>query len=249
MKIVRLAIVVSAVLLCNFAFTAAVAENKPDEAKPADANSAFKTDKEKISYAFGTNIGRSLKDGPIKDEITLDIFIQGIKDSAAGGKMLMSPEEIKLAQTNFQKYMQAKQAAETAKMPSKEQNKTAGDQFLAENKKKEGVVTLPSGLQYQVIKEGTGAMPKATDTVTTHYKGTLIDGTVFDSSIDRGEPAQFPVNGVIKGWIEALQLMKVGSKWKLFIPSDLAYGDHGAPPKIGANAVLIFEIELISIDK
>jgi len=128
-----------------------------------------------------------------------------------------------------------------------DKNQKEGEVFLAENKKKKGVITLPSGLQYQVIKEGTGKIPKATDTVTTHYRGTLIDGTEFDSSYKRGEPASFPVNGVIKGWTEALQLMKVGSKWQLFIPSNLAYGPQGAGQAIGPNATLIFEIELLSI--
>jgi len=129
------------------------------------------------------------------------------------------------------------------------QNKAAGAAFLAENAKKTGVTALPSGLQYEVMKAGTGAKPGPTDKVTTHYHGTLLDGTVFDSSVDRGQPASFPVNGVIKGWVEALQLMPVGSKWKLFIPSDLAYGDYGSPPKIQPGATLIFEVELISVDK
>jgi FKBP-type peptidyl-prolyl cis-trans isomerase FklB len=128
-------------------------------------------------------------------------------------------------------------------------NKMAGKKFLEENKKKPGVTELPSGLQYEVIKEGNGASPTASSTVTTHYTGTLIDGTVFDSSVERGQPAQFPVNGVIKGWTEALQLMKPGAKWKLYIPSDLAYGDGGSPPKIQPGATLIFEVELISVDK
>ena len=128
-----------------------------------------------------------------------------------------------------------------------EKNKIDGEAFLAENKKKEGVKTLPSGLQYSIIKEGAGKMPKATDTVTVNYKGTLIDGTEFDSSYRRGQPVSFPVNGVIAGWTEALQLMKEGSKWQLFIPSELAYGEKGAGNTIGPNAVLIFEVELISI--
>jgi FKBP-type peptidyl-prolyl cis-trans isomerase FklB len=128
-----------------------------------------------------------------------------------------------------------------------DKNQKEGEVFLAENKKKKGVVTLPSGLQYRVITAGTGKIPKVTDTVTTHYRGTLIDGTEFDSSYKRGEPASFPVNGVVKGWTEALQLMKVGSKWQLFIPSNLAYGPQGAGQVIGPNATLIFEIELLSI--
>jgi FKBP-type peptidyl-prolyl cis-trans isomerase FklB len=130
-----------------------------------------------------------------------------------------------------------------------EGNNAVGQKFLDENKKKPGVVTLPSGLQYIVIKEGTGAKPVLTDKVTTHYHGTLIDGTVFDSSVERGEPASFPVNGVIKGWTEALQMMPVGSKWKLFVPPALGYGERGAGGVIGPNATLIFEVELISINK
>jgi len=128
-------------------------------------------------------------------------------------------------------------------------NKVAGEQFLAENKSKPGVVTLPSGLQYIILKEGTGAKPTAADKVKTHYHGTLIDGTVFDSSVERGEPISFPVGGVIKGWTEALQLMPVGSKWKLFIPSELAYGDRQAGPKIGPGSALIFDVELLDIEK
>jgi FKBP-type peptidyl-prolyl cis-trans isomerase FklB len=128
-------------------------------------------------------------------------------------------------------------------------NKKAGQKFLEENKKRPGVVELPSGMQYEIIKDGTGESPTINSTVTTHYTGTLIDGTVFDSSVERKQPAQFPVNGVIKGWTEALQLMKPGSKWMLYIPSDLAYGDGGSPPKIQPGATLIFEVELISVDK
>lgn len=148
---------------------------------------------------------------------------------------------------NFEKEMQEKMKGESSK--AAQANKDAGMAFLAENKKKAGVVELPSGMQYEILKDGTGESPKATDKVTTHYTGTLMDGTVFDSSIERGQPAQFPVNGVIRGWTEALQLMKPGSKWKLYIPSDLAYGDGGSPPKIGPGALLIFEVELISVDK
>ena len=130
-----------------------------------------------------------------------------------------------------------------------EQNKKEGEAFLSANKKKEGVVTLPSGLQYQVIKPGTGKKPKAADTVTVHYRGTLISGKEFDSSYRRGKPVTFPVNGVIRGWIEALQLMQEGAKWQLFIPSDLAYGQRGAGPDIGPNATLVFEVELISVQE
>ena len=158
---------------------------------------------------------------------------------------MLSEEEMRTVMTAFQKEMAAKQA-EMMKSQG-EKNKKEGEAFLAENKKKEGVKTLASGLQYKVIKEGTGKTPKATDKVSTHYQGTLIDGTEFDSSYKRGEPATFPVNGVIPGWTEALQLMKVGSKWQLFVPSKLAYGEKGAGPIIGPNAVLIFTVELLAI--
>jgi FKBP-type peptidyl-prolyl cis-trans isomerase FklB len=149
--------------------------------------------------------------------------------------------------TAFQKEMMAKR--EQAGKEAGAKNKVEGEAFLAENGKKEGVVTLPDGLQYKILKEGDGAKPKATDTVTVHYRGTLISGTEFDSSYKRKEPVSFPVNGVIAGWTEALQLMKVGSKWQLFIPSTLAYGERGAGPDLGPNATLIFEVELISIGK
>ena len=149
---------------------------------------------------------------------------------------------------NAQESQMAIQAYISDKQKQKsEVNVVAGQKFLAENKNKPGVKTLPDGMQYIVMKEGTGPMPSATDTVSTHYHGTLIDGTVFDSSVDRGQPAEFPVNAVIKGWTEALQMMKVGSKWKLFIPSELAYGDRAAGPKIQANSTLVFEVELLSI--
>ncbi|MCJ7833279.1 MAG: FKBP-type peptidyl-prolyl cis-trans isomerase, partial [Deltaproteobacteria bacterium] len=172
-------------------------------------------------------------------------FTKGFKDALSGAKPLLSEEEMRTVMTAFQKEISEKQAEKTKVLGEK--NKKEGETFLAENKKKEGVKILTSGLQYKVVKEGTGKKPKATDKVTTHYQGTLIDGTEFDSSYKRGEPAAFPVNGVIPGWTEALQLMKVGSKWQLFVPSKLAYGERGAGPKIGPNAVLIFTVELLSI--
>jgi FKBP-type peptidyl-prolyl cis-trans isomerase FklB len=209
----------------------------------AAENIQLKSQKDKVSYAIGTNIGNNVKQLPM--EIDLDILFKGFKDAVSGGKLLLSEEEMRTAMTAFQKEMAAKQA-ETMKSQG-EKNKKEGEAFLAENKKKEGVKTLASGLQYKVIKEGNGKTPKAADKVSTHYQGTLIDGSEFDSSYKRGEPATFPVNGVIPGWTEALQLMKVGSKWQLFVPSKLAYGERGAGPKIGPNAVLIFTIELLAI--
>ena len=163
------------------------------------------------------------------------------------GRVLLTEQEIREITTAFQKEMMAKQEELNKKLGEK--NKKEGEVFLAENKKKEGVKTLPSGLQYKVIKAGTGKKPKLTDTVTTNYRGTLIDGTEFDSSYRRGQPASFPVNGVIPGWTEALQLMEEGAKWQLFVPPNLAYGDRGAGRQIGPNATLIFEVELISIQE
>ncbi|HTF99070.1 MAG TPA: FKBP-type peptidyl-prolyl cis-trans isomerase [Nitrospirota bacterium] len=204
--------------------------------------SELKTQKEKLSYALGMNIAGGFKANSI--DVDVDILAQGLRDSLAGKKMLLTDQEaretIMVVQRELQAKMQEKMKAEG------EKNKKEGEAFLAANKKKEGVKTLPSGLQYRVITEGKGAMPKATDTVTVHYKGTLIDGTEFDSSYKRNEPASFPVTGVIKGWTEALQLMKTGSKWQLFIPANLAYGEQGRPG-IPPNSVLIFDVELIKV--
>jgi FKBP-type peptidyl-prolyl cis-trans isomerase FklB len=217
--------------------------------KPA-APLELKTDKDKASYAIGMNIGQNLH----KQEAELDpaIVQRGIKDALAGGKMLMTDEQAKAALTALQGVMRAKQEEqhkiqEAQMQQAGEANKKEGDAFLAANKTKEGVVTLPSGLQYKILTEGTGPKPTATDSVVCNYKGTLLNGTEFDSSYKRGQPATFPVNGVIKGWTEALQMMPVGSKWQLFIPSDLAYGMRGPGGGIGPNSTLVFEVELISI--
>lgn len=203
----------------------------------------LKSEKEKLSYSIGMQIGSDLRRQAI--DVEVDLLLRGLKDGFSGAKTLLTEQEVRQVLTAFQKEMVAKQK-ETAKALG-EKNKKEGEAFLAENKKKPGVVTLPSGLQYKVIKAGTGKKPKATDTVKTHYRGTLIDGTEFDSSYRRGEPAIFPVNGVIRGWTEALQLMEEGAKWQLFIPSALAYGERGAGPLIGPHATLIFEVELISV--
>jgi len=178
-------------------------------------------------------------------EVNPDVLLQGIKDVLSGGKTLMTEQEVNETMMNFQKDIMAKQQARMKELSEK--NKKEGEAFLAENKKKEGIIALPSGLQYKVIKEGDGKIPTATDTVTVHYRGTLIDGTEFDSSYTRGQPVTFPVKGVVPGFSEALQLMKVGSKWQLFIPSNLAYGERGAGDDIGPNSTLIFDLELISI--
>jgi len=203
----------------------------------------LKTDKEKISYSIGMDIGGNLKRGSV--EVDPDLLAKGLKDSYGGGKTILTEDQARQAIAEFQKTLMAKQAETMQKLSEK--NKADGEKFLAENAKKEGVKTLPSGLQYKEIKAGTGKTPKSTDTVTTHYKGTLIDGTEFDSSYKRGEPVSFPVSGVIAGWTEALQLMKEGAKWQLFVPPNLAYGERGAGREIGPNATLIFEVELISI--
>jgi len=173
------------------------------------------------------------------------IFLRGVKDALSGSKALLTDEEIKSTLTILQTQLQ-KQQEETMRQAA-EVNKKAGDAFLAENKTKEGVVALPSGLEYKILTPGTGPKPAATDTVVCNYRGTLIDGKEFDSSYKRGQPATFPVSGVIKGWTEALQLMPVGSKWQIVVPGDLAYGDRGAGPDIGPGSTLIFEVELLSI--
>jgi FKBP-type peptidyl-prolyl cis-trans isomerase FklB len=210
----------------------------------AEKKQALTTQKEKLSYAIGIDMGTSLK----KNDIDVDpaILFRGIKDALSGGKQLMTEQELKDTIQAAQKELMAKQL-EKRKVEA-EKNKKEGEAFLEANKKKKGVKILPDGLQYKVITEGKGQMPKATDTVTVNYKGTLIDGTEFDSSYKRKEPATFPVTGVIKGWTEALQMMRVGSKWELFVPADLAYGERGTMGgPIGPNAVLIFEVELLSI--
>jgi FKBP-type peptidyl-prolyl cis-trans isomerase FklB len=209
----------------------------------AEEKKALQTAKEKQSYSIGADIGSKLKSQSI--DIDTDLFSQGLKDAFSGGKLLLTEQEMKDTLMALQKELMDKQAERNKQ--AGEKNKKDGEAFLSENKKKEGVKTLPSGLQYKVIKEGTGKTPKAEDTVVTNYRGTLIDGTEFDSSYKRGQPATFPVKGVIPGWTEALQLMKEGSKWELFIPSNLAYGERGAGSTIGPNATLIFEIELISV--
>jgi len=179
-------------------------------------------------------------------DVDPDVLLQGLKDTLAG-KTLMTDDEARATLMKLQGEMREKQMAKM-KIEA-EENKKEGDEFLAANKAKGGVVTLPSGLQYKVVTEGTGPKPKATDTVVCNYRGTLINGKEFDSSYKRGEPATFPVSGVIKGWTEALQLMPVGSKWQLFVPADLAYGERGPAPEIGPNATLIFDVELLSIKK
>ncbi len=209
----------------------------------AEEKALLQTQKEKQSYSMGVDIGKRLKAQSI--EVDTDSFSLGMKDALSGNKTLLTEEEIKESLSALQKELMEKQAERTKMLGEK--NKKEGEAFLEENKKKEGVITLPSGLQYKVIKEGTGKQPSADSTVETNYRGTLIDGSEFDSSYKRGQTATFPVNGVIQGWTEALQLMKEGAKWQLFVPANLAYGERGAGNVIGPNATLIFEVELISV--
>jgi FKBP-type peptidyl-prolyl cis-trans isomerase len=211
--------------------------------KPGPAPLVLKTPKDKASYAIGMNIGKGLH----KDSVDVDpaILLRGLKDGMAGGKTLLTDDEAKSAMVAIQADLRKKQEAKMAVVG--DANKKEGDEFLAQNKTKEGVVTLPSGLQYKILKEGTGPKPSASDSVVCNYKGTLIDNTEFDSSYKRGQPATFPVGQVIKGWTEVLQLMPVGSKWQVFVPSDLAYGPRAPGGAIGPNSTLIFEIELLSI--
>lgn len=202
-----------------------------------DKPSQFKDQKDKFSYAVGLNIGMNFKRQNI--DVSPDVVLSGLKDGIAGTPK-MTMDQIRDTMTAFEKDMQQKEAEAGKK------NSADADKFLADNKKKDGVKTTASGLQYKVLKEGNGAQPKASDTVTVNYRGTLMDGTEFDSSYKRGQPATFPVGGVIKGWTEALQLMKVGSKYQLFIPPNLAYGEHSPTPQIPASSLLIFEVELMN---
>jgi len=208
---------------------------------------ALKAPREKLSYALGMDLGNQLR----KQSVDVDpaTFGKGLSDALSGGKTLLTEEEARGLIAELQKDLKAKQAAAQAEKMKElsEKNKKEGGAFLDANKKKEGVVTLPSGLQYRILKAGEGKKPTIDDTVVCQYRGTLVDGTEFDSSYKRNQPATFPVKGVIKGWTEALQLMPVGSKWELVIPPDLAYGDRGAGNVIGPGATLIFEVELVSI--
>jgi FKBP-type peptidyl-prolyl cis-trans isomerase FklB len=229
---------------------ASPAKTSPSSVASTSNNLALQTDKAKRSYALGLSMGKSMQ----RDGVDIDpnVLLRGLKDALSNAKPLLTDDEtqaVMLAlQTEVQKTRQDQQKAKEEKMQqAAEKNKTEGEAFLAANKTKEGVVTLPSGLQYKILKQGTGPKPTAADSVVCNYRGTLIDGTEFDSSYKRGQPATFPVAQVIPAWTEALQLMPVGSKWQLFIPSELGYGARGAGADIGPNATLVFDVELLSI--
>ena len=204
------------------------------------------TDKAKASYALGQSMARNLQRGGLTtDDVDTAVMARGIRDALSNAKPALTDDQQKAALTTLAS--SAKTKMEAKNKVAGEANTKAGDAFLAANKTKDGVTTLPSGLQYKVITAGTGPKPTAQDTVVCNYRGTLIDGKEFDASAKHGGPASFPVSGVIKGWTEALQLMPVGSKWQLFIPPDLAYGARGAGPDIGPNSTLVFDVELVSI--
>jgi len=227
----------------------APAAKRPSTAAKSATPLALKTQKDKFSYALGMKTGQRMAESFNKQSVPFDpsILARGLKDGLAGGKTLLTDEEAQAAIKAVQEEVGKKQQEKMQEAGAA--NKKEGEAFLVANKGKEGVVTLPSGLQYKIMKEGAGPKPTTSDTVVCNYRGTLINGTEFDSSYKRGQPATFPVSGVIKGWTEALQLMPIGSKWQLFIPSDLAYGDNGAGADIGPGATLIFEVELISIQE
>lgn len=251
-------------LFCGMALaqqSSAPSTQQPSAAKPAttapktqkasaDTKTApvtLETQKDKISYAIGMNIGKNLNDSLKKDAVDFDpdVIIRGMKDALAGNKPLLTDQEAQTILTALQNDVRKRQQEQFQQ--ASEKNKKEGETFLAANKDKPGVVALPSGLQYKILQPGDGPKPTATDTVVCNYRGTLIDGTEFDSSYKRGQPATFPVGQVIKGWTEALQLMPVGSKWELYVPSSLAYGERGTSGPIGPNQTLIFQVELLSI--
>jgi len=228
----------------SVAFFGLSASANAQNEKADSGKSALKDQKQKVSYGIGFNLGQNL----MRDQLELDpqILAKGIMDAMTKQKPQMTEEEIRDTLLAFQKELRDQQEAKMKKAQA--ENVTKGKKFLEANAKKEGVKTTKSGLQYKVVKSGKGKTPTDKDSVTTHYRGTLIDGTEFDSSFKRNQPATFPVSGVISGWTEALQLMKEGDKWQLFIPSDLAYGERGSGPDIGPNEVLIFDIELLKVN-
>jgi FKBP-type peptidyl-prolyl cis-trans isomerase FklB len=221
-------------VLAVVAIGVSLAAEKPD----------LKNEHDKISYSVGYQVGGDFRRQGV--ELDPDLLVKGMQDAMSGGKPLMTQEEMNKTLVDLKRKVVTAQREEQKK--AAEKNMAEGKKFLEGNARKDGVTTLPSGLQYKVTAKGTGASPKKTDSVTVHYKGTLIDGTEFDSSYKRGKPATFRVDGVIAGWTEALQLMKPGAKWQLFIPANLAYGERGAGSRIGPNRTLIFEVELIKVN-
>jgi FKBP-type peptidyl-prolyl cis-trans isomerase FklB len=221
-------------VLAVVAIGVSLAAEKPD----------LKNENDKISYSVGYQVGGDFRRQGV--ELDPDLLVKGMQDAMSGGKPLMTQEEMNKTLVDLKRKVVTAQREEQKK--AAEKNMAEGKKFLEGNARKNGVTTLPSGLQYKVTAKGTGASPKKTDSVTVHYKGTLIDGTEFDSSYKRGKPATFRVDGVIAGWTEALQLMKPGAKWQLFIPANLAYGERGAGSRIGPNRTLIFEVELIKVN-
>ncbi|MBB5036059.1 FKBP-type peptidyl-prolyl cis-trans isomerase [Prosthecobacter dejongeii] len=245
---------VCATLAVASSLSAQTESAKPAGEKPAGEASApaASASMDKVSYFIGSQIGGNIANNFKQQgvEIDLDSFLGAVRDQFEGKPSKYKPEELEAAMKAFEKVMQGKQAEMQAKQAAKAgEVKAAGAKFLAENGKKEGVKTTASGLQYEVLKQGDGAKPVPTDKVNVHYHGTLLNGKVFDSSVDRGEPITFGVQEVIKGWTEGLQLMSVGSKYKFYIPSDLAYGDNGAGADIGPGETLVFEVELLKIEK
>lgn len=246
-------VAIGAAALMTFSLACSAQNAKPAAAAPAKAvaapatapvtDPALKTQKDKVSYIIGLNMGRSMKADNI--EIDTDLLARGIKDALAG-KAAMTDAQIQETMMAFQNEMMERHANLTKEAGAK--NLKEGEAFLAENAKKAGVKTTASGLQYIVVKEGTGPTPKADDVVKVNYRGTLIDGTEFDSSYARNQPVSFPVNRVIPGWSEGVQLMKVGGASKFFIPAKLGYGENGAGGQIGPNATLVFDVELLSIE-
>lgn len=249
-RALALATLASALMLagCNQDATPAKAGDTPAGAKTADADAipGLKDEKQRISYMIGLDIGKTLEQ--VKDEVDVDTLEKALRTSLEGGKPLMTEEQAAKVREAFAQKIQAKRIAEQMQLAGK--NQKAGQDFLAANAKKAGVQTTPSGLQYQVITQGTGPKPKEGDLVRVHYTGTLLDGTKFDSSLDRGEPAVIPLQQVVPGWREGIQLMPVGSKYRLWLPGNLAYGEAGTPGgPIGPNATLVFEVELLGIEK
>jgi FKBP-type peptidyl-prolyl cis-trans isomerase FklB len=221
----------------------ATASQTPATQTPAGTN-VLSTEKARVSYAIGMMFGHNFQSQGV--EVDPDVLVRGLKDMQSGGTTLLTQQEMRDTLAEFQKTVAAKQRQ--MREAGAVKNKAEGEAFLATNKNNSGVVTLPDGLQYIVITNGTGTVPASEDVVTVHYRGTLMDGTEFDSSINRGQPAQFPVGNVIPGWSEALTHMNVGSKWKIFVPSQLAYGESGRPPRIAPNSVLVFEVELLDAE-